>query len=448
MTDRRLPRMTRWMMAAGSALAAIALAPDGALAPAPARASDPITVDGARELMIVHPAVVDPFLNGGRSHNGTPQSEGGPWSLRYLLKFLVNNQSETGRNTFYATFFEQWLTAQTDDNGVTVPARDPALVRQLMLDQFSYVDATTGKRVFQMWKLPFELMAIVYRPDLRAADGSDAGELRFVYKLVGPDGEDLKFTLNMEYKLATNYFDTLTWANNWHRLGTMAIGSVEYLNALQRLTWWNTTWIFDDEPDLRHIRTNELAFDASAGGVWQLREFKVLRISTFQRKIIASSVENTPARGLNNTAVLADFIAANPVLGAPGTDFMKFEMPQTLATAAGPITFLDGNSEAGIRWTVPGEDPMSPSVAVDNLGLLTCNGCHQNNKSAIPGEIEFYHVRPDTSPGQDGTPRLSKFLTTPDPDPARTARRPGDLARRQTELGQLLSQPWTPYWIP
>src|SRR5262245_1968533 len=160
----------------------------------PARASDPPQVDERRVLMIVHPAVVDTFLNGGRSQNGGPETTGGQWSVRCLHRFLANNLSD--RDAFYATFFEQWLTTQIADNGAEIPPRDAALVKQLVLDQFSTVDSS-GKRIFQMWKLPFELIAIAYRPDLRAADGSDAGELRFVYKLIGPDGEDLKFTLNM-----------------------------------------------------------------------------------------------------------------------------------------------------------------------------------------------------------------------------------------------------------
>lgn len=404
-----------------------------------ARASGSFAVDVYKELMVVHPSVVDPFLNGGRSHNGGPETSGGPWSLRFLLKFLVNNQSEANRHVFYASFFEQWLDLQTADNGARIPARNPALVRELMLDQFSVVDAT-GKRTFEMWKLPFELMAIVYRPDLRAADGSDAGELRFVYKLLGPTGDDVQFTLNMEYKIKTTYFDARTWAHNFNRLGALEVGSEEYLTLLERLTWWSTVPYFTDPPRLGQIRTNELAFDPT--GVWEMREFVQKRPSYMKTHVAASSVENTPAASFNGTTALSDFIAESPVLSEPGTAFMNFKLPETL----GSTPFLDGASRAGIAWTVPGETAEQRSVGVDNLGLLTCNGCHQDNKS-IPGDMDFYHVKPDVSPGQDGRPRLSLFLTSPDPDPLKAESRPGELKRRKDDLEALLAEPWTPNWI-
>ena len=179
--------------------------------------------------MIVHPSVVDPFLNGGRSLNGSPTDAGGIWSLRTLLENINLGQSASAKTALYASFFEQWAHDQVADNGAVVAARNVALVESLLLNQFSSIDPTTGKRVYQLWKLPFELIAIVYRPDLRAADGSDGGELRFVYKLIGPDGSDLKFTLNMEYALPATVGDNTVvgsagWANNFHRLSTLPSG--------------------------------------------------------------------------------------------------------------------------------------------------------------------------------------------------------------------------------
>ena len=192
-------------------------------------ATEPAPVVPLQELMIVHPSVVDPFLNGGRSLNGSPTDAGGIWSLRTLLENINLGQSASAKTALYASFFEQWAHDQVADNGAVVAARNVALVESLLLNQFSSIDPTTGKRVYQLWKLPFELIAIVYRPDLRAADGSDGGELRFVYKLIGPDGSDLKFTLNMEYALPATVGDNTVvgsagWANNFHRLSTLPSG--------------------------------------------------------------------------------------------------------------------------------------------------------------------------------------------------------------------------------
>jgi len=429
-----------------------------------AAASEPVVVDEFRELMLVHPAIVDPFLNGGRSHNGTATEPGGPWSLRTLLEAANLSQSTSGKNDFYAAFFEQWLTAQTADNGAIIAPRvgTPAgsskpLVESLLLDQFSTLDPATNKRTYRLWQLPFELIAIVYRPDLHSVDGSDPGELRFVYKLVGPDGADVKFTLNVEYALPNVLWDgesvmnAAAWANNFHRLGSIPIESEEYLRTLEAMTFQVTARLYDSFSTtmLKHVRTNELAFDPNS--TWQLREFVNQRVSFYKSRLVPSSVDDTPAESFNQTQLLADFVAANPVLEAPETAFMNFRLPETIQGGGSLVSFLGGSSNAGIRWRAPGAS--QPTLAFDNLGLLSCNGCHQDNKldgagnMHIPGEIEFYHVKPDVDPGQLGTSRLSKFLTTEDPDPSRTARRPGELKRRKAELVQLLAMPWTPIWL-
>jgi subtilase family serine protease len=83
-----------------------------------------------------------------------------------------------------------------------------------------------------------------------------------------------------------------------------------------------------------------------------------------------------------------------------------------------------------------GSQTKDNNVALDNFGLLTCNGCHFNNKAS--GDIPFYHVSPTpvNGPGADGTGRLSQFMLAP--DPARPARRPGELNRRGADMTNLL----------
>src|SRR5882724_1014401 len=62
----------RWAFLRGIPVLAAGLLAQTLLPSSNAMASAPIVIDEYRELMIVHPSVVDPFLNGGRSHNGSP----------------------------------------------------------------------------------------------------------------------------------------------------------------------------------------------------------------------------------------------------------------------------------------------------------------------------------------------------------------------------------------
>ena len=434
-------------------------------------AQEPPAVDQYSELMIVHPAVVDPLLNGGRSHNGGPATPGGPWSLRTLLEKLSFPMSTSSRHAFYGSLFESWKTSQTTSNGTTLPARNGAAV-DVFLQKFSQVDGS-GNRTYQLWKLPFELIAIVNRIDLRAKDasgaptGANAGELRFVYRLVYPEEGVQQFTMNLEYQVRTNFYSVETWAQNWHKLSTLEVGSEEYLAALEQLTHSTTSAWANTPPSLGHIRTNEIVFanpnGVGVGNVWQLREFVQFRgTPATNTSFKASAVRNTPDRSFNvdgpGTFDLTNFIVDNIRGGATdcdvpgrvclddgGTEPIDFQMPEQIPSAGGPVTLLGPSAETGVRWAIEGD---SESDTIDNFGLLTCNGCHEDNKVnltaplAADREMHFYHVNPEVEPGPDGVARLSRFLTT-----YHSSRRPGELNRRKAILQGLLARPWTPYWI-
>jgi hypothetical protein len=99
--------------------------------------------------------------------------------------------------------------------------------------------------------------------------------------------------------------------------------------------------------------------------------------------------------------------------------------------------FATGSSFSSSSWSLSSTETQDTSVAVDNFGLLTCNGCHTENKKNT--DIAFYQVSPTAPPGPDGTGRLSSFMTQG--DPSKGGRRPAELTRRANDLGSLLCLP-------
>jgi hypothetical protein len=416
------------------------------LSPAPAIAQATATIDTYRELEIVHPAVVDPFQNDGLSANGGPLSAGGPLSFRTLIEQLAPLPSGAHPdpvNEYLRDLFEPWSTGFSVPDSEILPPRNAERVEQLLFSQFSHIDAS-GHRVFDLWRAPFELIGIANRLDLRSPDRGNNGELRFVYKLTHPDQPDLEFTIIIEFLVPFSadfsdgqHWEAVDWAREWHALGTLEIGSAEYLAQLQSITDRVTRRAAGHAtPRLAHIRSNEKALDAADDtGHWEMREFR----PTSSGFITPSVLENSPLQALNNTAPLRDFVLAAPELASQDTSFLSFLMPASLP---GNLPFLGARAIMGssFRWQAPGPSLQDPpltqnnSVAMDNFGLLTCNGCHNENKTA--GDLPFLHISPLAGPGEDGTARLSRFLTQGDPNNG--ARRPADLARRADDLRLLV----------
>jgi hypothetical protein len=430
---------------------------------------DPLvpSIQEFQELLIVHPRVVDPYLNGGRSHNGGAHQPGGSWSFRSLIEDAARqanggqSPSQAFLNQFMKSLLQGWLSDQTV-NGQALPARDANRVASLLLDVFSTPTPSDAPlsaaqdRDYQLWNAPFELIAIANRMDLRAADGSDGGELRFVYKLNPPDAGDQKFTLILEYKVPTDTWSAVTFAHEWHVLGSLPLGSEEYLEQLEYITNHVTKWptnatVFPGR--LAAIRTNEIAFaptcDGCPPGVWEMREFHRDQTGLF----VPAQVFNSPPQVLNGTTTLADFLSCYPALSGPINSEADFTVPARFDSCPGAAGITPPNVDLlGVRaqmgpdfaWKVRGPNGLitqHDSQAVDNLGFLSCNGCHNENKSS--SDRAFYHIDPellsdDVSQLADGTGRLSLFLTQgravagSDPVP--------ELLRRKRELAELLTQ--------
>lgn len=386
-------------------------------------------VDALREIEIVHPSVVDPSQNGGLSSN---QVAGAPWSFRTLVENLAPGGDT---DDYLFNLFSSWETAQTV-NGESILDRQNGIDNTILNPGGGFfAGLTNGKPHFDLANAPFELIAIANRLDLRdpSSAPTTAGEGRFVFGLK-QNGSFNSMTVIFEYRLPT----TLTarqWATEWHKLGALdpVANQAQYLAQLQSITARFTKRDgAGSPPHIDQIRTNEIALGNFSGGQpWQLREFNTAA-DGFMRP---ATTKNAPRQlAFNNSAALTTFINANlAALDATDTSFLQLVMPTSLPDGT---AFLGGKAdEVGNVWTAPGLDN---AIAQDNFGLLTCSGCHLDNKP--PGDVAFYQVSPTALPGNDGTGRLSSFLLTGDPSTAnsRNTRVPGDLRRRATDMANVL----------
>jgi hypothetical protein len=391
-----------------------------------------VQIDPLKSIEIVHPNVV----GDARASNVT----GGPWSFRTLITNMARTSGTADVDAFLRGIFESWLSDQIV-NGELVPQRpgaDPSLLSLFTVPGSS-------PRQFDLTKAPFELIAIANRLDLRSP--TIAGEGRFVFGLKFPSGGSGKgffgsMTLIMEYALPLKApLDTpAKWAAKWHELDTLdPVGAPAAFNAkLQEITdMFSVRNAFVGRPNgsaIDQIRSNEIQL----GSPWQLREFNMNAAG----QMLPATTKNSPNRAaIDNSQVLLDFVSQTPALGSNDTSFMSLNFPSNF----GGNLFLGGRADEDFsdRWLLPNGETQTNSVRVDNLGQLTCNGCHNENKA--PGDIAFYQVSPTNSTFNpntglnDGTGRLSQFMLVG--DPTKGARRPAELNRRADDMATLLCAP-------
>jgi len=375
-----------------------------------------VDVQPLRSIEIVHPNVVDD----ARSNNAT----GGVWSFRTLIERMAP-AGQT--DAFLRGIFESWESNQVV-NGETLFAR-PA-VAPVIMNTFQ-VPGSSPRR-FNLANAPFKLIAIANRVDLR--DSTTGGEGRFVFALTsGPNGSGFPLSMSviLEFKLPlTGTFNTAEkWAAAWHELDAIdpATNPAAFNAKLQTITdAFSAAGAFPGKPNnsaISQIRTNEIALN----GPWQLREF-TMNASGF---MVPATTKNSPNQNLNGSQRLVDFINTDARFNATNdTSFLNINMPEDFNG-----DFLGGKADQGAgNWVLPNNENQFSSVRADNFGLLTCNGCHNENKPS--GDRSFYHVDPTSSPGPDGTGRLSLFMTQG--EPSKGGRRPAELTRRAQDMGTLL----------
>ncbi len=368
----------------------------------------------SRELMIKNVSVVDDPI---RTQPGDPALDprAGAWTFGRLMENMA--PTAAAAPDMVEQLFTTWLADRTV-NGFTVPAR-PFMQNQV-LD--TWPRTPDGK--LDLAQSPLRLLTIVNRIDLRNLAEGNAGEGRFVFGVLDAQGFPLQFTVILEYHLpATTQADVLDWASSWHALGSHPFPSEEYNVALQALTarfaGRNAAPGLVNGSALSQLRTNEIALSSP----WELREFTLSAATGFLKE---DTIKLTPDLSFDGTPTLANFINANEsaILAEQHTVPLTFQGSPFLGGA------VFNNLTA---WRAPG---INNNEARHHFSLNTCNGCHSSEETGTG----FLQVNP-RFPGSEA--QLSGFLTgitVPDPVTFQ-ARSFNDLARRKTDLTQLVCAP-------
>lgn len=410
--------------------------------PAPPRAA---TISADRSLVITDLSVVadptrtfDPCNTDGLGGNGDPD---GPWTFKTLLSQMAH-PAHTGISP--EDFVRDWLrTFETNQsvNGQTVYSRPQA----------APTISTPWPKVsgdLDLDEAPFRLLAIVNRLDLRGNPGygaGAAGELRFVFGLLGPSCMPLPMTVIFEYQVpADDCGDTMAYAQAWEALdsGNGPLPSAQYNGDLQAITDPVTAaGAAPDRPNrsaLGQVRTNEVALNPF--GFWQLREYGIAATGPDAGHLVLQPLGRTPLNTGNSTAL---------------TNWVDDERVQIcLERHVVPDTYGFNPFRAADIQTAMAADHYSMNVlnpaltcSTDELrfrmSVNTCGACHSNETKDVGlGDLPFVHIDPETTAGNPAA--LSQFLTgTPapgveDPTVPGTYRIFHDLARRATDLDDLL----------
>ncbi|HEY3668339.1 MAG TPA: CARDB domain-containing protein [Polyangiaceae bacterium] len=388
-------------------------------------------VEPLRSIEIVHPNIV----NDARSSSATD----GVWSFRRLIENMAPSANAADTDAFLRGIFESWLSPQTVNGAVTDVRNSSAA-----MDRFTI--AGSSPRQFNLANAPFKLIAIASRLDLRSA--TSAGEGRMIFGLSNasdpssPNMETMTLIVEFALPLVAPLDTPAKWAAKWHELDSIdpATAPATFTSKLQEITdRFTVRNAFVGRPNgsaVNQIRTNEIRFTTFT--FWQLREFNM----GSNGLMAPATTKETPNWDfINQSQELRDFINQNAVLNTTtDTSFMSLKMPTVFENTL----FLGSrqNQAVGVvqnggRWDLSTTETQFNSVAIDNFGLLTCNGCHNENKAN--GDRAFYQVDPTASPGTDGTGRLSQFMLVG--DPTKGGRRPAELTRRANDMGTLLCQP-------
>lgn len=370
-----------------------------------------VTVARTKELMITNLAVVEDPVRTQWSGSLATTSDGAWHFGRLMTEMAGANDPEV----FVRSWLNQWAADRTV-NGQVVPKRPISQVLSIWPKVAGKLDLTHP---------PLRLLAIVNRFDLRAT--GNAGEGRFVFGVLDGAGNPTSFTVILEYKLpAANDAEVRSWADDWHSLGALTLGSAAYRDRLEAIT--RRFAARDAAPGrpngsaISQVRTNEIALSFP----WELREFHLTNAGQLRMTPVALTPAHDATLEFNNTTTLAAYINAN--LAA-----IKAQ------THTVPNTF-NGSPFAGAHvfnnidfWNAPG---VTDNLARHRFSLNTCNGCH----GAETGTT-FLQIEPRAA-GQ--TARLSGFLTgitVTDPVVPTTSRRFNELARRAAGFKKFLCTP-------
>jgi Concanavalin A-like lectin/glucanases superfamily len=373
-------------------------------------------VSSSRELTIRDVSVVDDAVR--TSLDGDSQDpRTGAWTFGRMMERLSPRPEDAPDVT--EAMFRTFLATQTI-NGFAVeprPAMDPVVLAP-------WPRRPDGK--LDLARAPMRLLAIVNRLDLQDLARGKGGEGRMVYGVLDRAGNQMEFTVILEYLLpAANDTELRGWTDSFHALQALSFPSEEYNAALQaitdRFTGRNAVPSMPNGSALIDVRTNEIALSF----VWQLREFHLSPTTGF---LDPATLALTPDQSFNGSARLGRFINAN-------------EAAVVAETHEVPATFEDQPFQAGAvfnnidAWDAPG---IKNPEARHKLSLNTCNGCHGGETNT-----RFLQIGP-RSPGQPSS--LSGFLTgtTVFDRFSGQQRRFNELARRRQLLESIVCAPGQP----
>ncbi|MEO8703425.1 MAG: hypothetical protein ABI867_25485 [Kofleriaceae bacterium] len=338
-----------------------------------------VTIAKKSELMITDLAVVeDPVRTTWTG--GLATASDGAWHFGRLMTEMAGaNPAEP----FVRSWLNQW-SAERTVNGQKVAARPISKV-------FDAWPKLAGGKL-DLTKPPMRLLAIVNRFDLRSA--GNAGEGRFVFGVLDATGNQTQFTIILEYKLpAANAAAVSTWANDWHALGALPLGSAQYRTKLQQITRkFAKRDAFAGRPNgsaISQVRTNEIALT----GPWELREFHLTTTGQLRMATLAQTPAHDDLIDHNNTPLLADYMTQN----AAAIKAQTHVVPATFEGQPFAAAHVHNNIDF---WNAPG---ITDSLLRHRFSLNTCNGCHGAETNTF-----FLHVNP-RNPGQEAP--LSGFIT-------------------------------------
>jgi hypothetical protein len=384
------------------------------------------TVDPSRELMITDLSVVE---DKSRTFDvcsgaGTPM---GAWTFGKLLEDMANRMIDP------AEMVERWLDLWLIDqkvNSFKVPAR--VQMQDLLLNNWPRL--SDGR--LDLAQAPMRLLAIVNRLDLRMNPiyGGSSGEARFVFGVIDRNScqSPAPFTVILEYGVPRSGCTAVhDWARQWHNLGSIALGTPAFNDALQKITdEFARPNAVPGKPNgtaLNQLRTNENAL----GRPWELRQF---HLDGTTHRFVEAMVDQTAALKFNFTKTLKDYIDKN----LQAIQSHTYQVPP----AFWGQPFRGGNA--------PNDSPMfwnsTPAASSNDARHLfsqtTCNGCH-----GLETDTPFAHI----NNRQTGSPsKLSKFLLgmgtlgapgvhqVTDPVVSKQVWWDGDLLRRQHDLAVVL----------
>lgn len=369
-------------------------------------AGPPVKYDA--ELMITSVRVVDDPCRTTWTGACAPGATQGIWTFGELMTRMAGTGSPA---RLVGEWLHQWEIGIVV-NGFPVPPRPG--IRPLVIDPWLIASGCAagspivgpGACKLNLKRAPFRLLAITNRVDLACADytGPGPGEARFVFGVLDSVGNPLQAAIIFEYTLPTQRggvpYTPIDWANDWHPLSSMGIGSPAYMATLQGiLDDITAVGAIPGGPNLGtaigQVRTNEISF---GGAPWKLRETRLIPGSGIVGGdlLLATTTAETPDDSMNTSGPLDAYLVANAPLLA---NFLQKPLP---------VALLGGETSAPLVAPPPFWDhtPVSPLAPIErhHFGFNTCNGCH-----TLETNTPFLHVgvRPAGVPSP-----LSAFLST------------------------------------